>query len=296
VGSLLLPFLFGLETRKLRLLLLLESLLNLLAQVFRQFAVTLLADRLAIPRSELPVLEWCVASAAEKVVCMIGFFKEFLAAARNRLLAIGAIVAEELYVVGLAIGKTIVLEKVRLGKGLIADVAAEVIWMPNLAKSSDRSTFTRFAAASTFLQEQDFVVRCAIVIAFELVAVTTLKFNTALFTPEVARMHELSLNKQVRANDRPVAHSALMGVRANDSLFGLHTLRAINVLRLGLDLVLLTDQIRAAADANEMFGVEGKAALSIDNLAANNIVTDLAALSVQLHEILFAVEFLVWAN
>jgi len=285
--------LFRFEAVELRLLLLLQALLHLLAQVLGQLAVALLADGLAVPSGELAVLERRIARGAEEVVLVIRLVQEALAATRNGLLAIRAIVTKELHVVGLAVGEAVVLKEVRLGEGLVANVAAKVVRMPHFTECRDRATLAWLAASCAFLEEQDFVVRRAIIIAFKFVTVTAFKLDTALFAAEVARVHKLPLDQEVRTNDGPVAHGALMRIGPNHALFGLHALWAIDVLRLGLDLIFLPDEVGAAADANEVLRVEREPALRVHHLAANNVVTHLAALGVQLHKVLLAIKLLV---
>jgi len=244
--------LFGLEARQLGLLLLLDALLDLLAQIFRQFAVALLANGLRVPGSKLAVLQGRIASGTEEMVFMISFLEEFLATARDWLLTVSTVITEQLDVVRLAVWKAVILKEVRLGKRFIADVAAEMIWMPHLAQRRNGATLARLTAPCAFLEEQDLVMRCAIIIALKLVTVAAFEFDTTLFTAEMARVHELALDEQVGANDWPVAHGALMGVRTNDTLLGLHALGTIDVLCLGLDLVLLADEVGTAADTNEV--------------------------------------------
>jgi len=96
----------------------------------------------------------------------------------------------------------------------------------------------------------------AVEVAFELVAVTALELDTALFATEMARMHELTFDKEVGANDGLVAHGALMRFGADHAHFFLHASRAINVFRVGFDLVALSDKVRTTADTNEVLRVE----------------------------------------
>ena len=73
---------------------------------------------------------------------------------------------------------------------------------------------------------------------------------------EVARVHELALDEEVGSNDGLVAHGALVGLGANHAHLLLHAFGAVDVLRLGLDLVALADEVRTAADADEVLRVE----------------------------------------
>jgi len=227
------------------------------------------------------------------VICLV---KKLLATSSDRLLAECTVVTEKLNVVSLTVGKTIVLVIVGLNESLVTDVAGEMVRMPDLTEGSNRTTLTRLTALGALLQQKNFIVGSTIVVAFKLVAVSSLEFNTALLTSEVARMHELTLDEQVWANDRTIAHSALMCFGTNDTNFLLHAIGTIDVLGLWLDLVALTNKVSTTADANEVLRVEGKAALGIDDLAANNVVTDLATLRVELHEVLLAIELVVRAN
>lgn len=55
-----------------------------------------------------------------------------------------------------------------------------------------------------------------------------------------------------RTNDGLVAHGALMGIRADHNLGCLHALGTVDVLRRWLDLVLLSDKVGTAPDADEV--------------------------------------------
>jgi len=230
------------------------------------------------------------------VLLVISLIKELLTTRGDGLLAERAVVTEELDVVRLAIGQTVVLVVVRLDEGLVANVTGEVVRMPHLTQGSDGATLARLTALGALLEQQNLIVRRAVEVAFELVAVATLELNTTLFTTEVARVHELALDEEVGTNDGTVAHGALMCLGADDAHFLLHASGAINMLGLRLNLVALTDEVGTTTDANEMLGVEGEAALSIDDLAADNVVADLASLSVKLHEVLLAIELLIGPN
>jgi len=139
-------------------------------------------------------------------------------------------------------------------------------------------------------------VGTAVVIAFEFVAITSLEFDTALLTSEVTRMHELTLNEKVGTNNRAVAHSTLMGFGADNTDLLLHTVGAVNVLCLRLNLVTLADEVGTTSDANEVLRVERETSLSIDDLATNNVVTHLTTLSVELHEVLLTIELIIGTN
>jgi uncharacterized protein (DUF1778 family) len=230
------------------------------------------------------------------VLLVIGLVEELLATSSDRLLAERTVVTEQLNVVSLTVGKAVVLEVVGLDEGLVTDVASEMVRMPDLTKGSNRTALARLTTFGALLQQKNLIMGSAIVVAFELVAVSSFEFNTALLTSEVARMHKLTLNEQVWANDRSVAHSTLMRFGTNDTNFLLHTIRAIYVLGLWLDLVALANKVGTTADANEVLRVEREAALSIDNFTANNVVTYLASLCVELHEVLLTVELVVRAN
>jgi hypothetical protein len=190
------------------------------------------------------------------VLLVIRLVEELLTTGSDRLLAKRAIVTEELNVMSLAVRKTVVLEIMGLDESLIADMASEMVWMPDLAESSNGTALARLTALGALLQQENLVVWCAIVVAFELVAISTLELNTALLTSEVARMHELTLDEQVRADNRAVAHRALMGFGADDANFLLHAIGAVNVLGLWLDLIALADKVGTTADANEMLRME----------------------------------------
>jgi len=241
-----------LQPAELRLLLFLEALLYPLAQVLREFKVALPADRLRIPRSEVSFLEQLLTSVAEEVLFMIGLVEELLAAVGDGLFAECAIVTEELNVMRLAIGQTVVLVVMRLDEGLVADVTSKVVRVPHFAQGSDGTTLTGFTALSALLEQQDFVVWSAVVVTLELVAVAAFEFDTALLTTEVPRVHELALDEEVGSNDRFVAHGALMGLGANDAHLLLHAHGAIYVLGLRLNLVALADKVCTAADTNEV--------------------------------------------
>jgi hypothetical protein len=190
------------------------------------------------------------------VFLVIGLVEELLTTSSDRLLAKCAVVTEELNVVSLAVRKAVVLEIMGLDEGLVTDVASEMVRMPDLTKGSNRTTLARLTAFGALLQEKNLIVRGTIVVSFELVAVSTLEFNTALLTSEVARMHELTLNEQVWANDGTVAHGALMGFGTNDTNFLLHAIGAVDVLGLWLDFIALTDEVGTASDTNEVLRVE----------------------------------------
>jgi len=244
------------HSRELGLLLLLKTLLDPLTKILGELSVAAPANRLRVPRREITFLQELLAGIAIEVLLVISFVEELLTTGSDRLLAESTIVTEELNVVSLAVWKTIVLVVMGLDEGLVADMASEVVRMPDLTKGSNRTTFAGFTTLGALLQQENLIVGSAIVIAFELVAITSLEFNTALFTSEVARMHELTLNEQVRADDRSVAHGALMGLGTDDTNFLLHAVRAINVFGLWLDLVALADKVGTAADANEVLRVE----------------------------------------
>jgi len=106
-----LAFLFSLEAVKFGLLFFFKTLLNLLAQIFWELSVALLANRLAIPGSELAILERSVAGGTEEVICMVSFLKELLATRRDRLLAIRTIITKKLHIMRLAVGEAVVFEE-----------------------------------------------------------------------------------------------------------------------------------------------------------------------------------------
>lgn len=133
------------------------------------------------------------------MVLVVRLVEELLAAARDRLLAVRAVVTEELDVVRLAVGEAVVLEELGLGEGLVADVAREVVGVPDLAERRDRAPLAGLAATGALLEQQDLVVGRAVVVALELVAVATLELDTALLTAEVAGVHELALDEEVGA-------------------------------------------------------------------------------------------------
>jgi hypothetical protein len=285
-----------LHPSKLRLLLLLKTFLDSLTEIFRKLFVATSADRLCVPCSKITFLQELLASIAKEVLLVIGLVEELLTTSSDRLLTEGAVVSEKLNVVSLTVRKTVVLEVMRLDESLVTNMAREVIGMPNLTEGSNRATLTRLTALGALLQEQNLVVRGTVVVAFELVAIASLEFNTALLTTVVTRVHELALNEQVWANDRSIAHSALMGLGTDDTNFFLHTVGAVDVLGLRLDFIALTDKVGTTADANEVLRVEGKTTLSVNDLSADNVVTYLTTLRMKLHEVLLAVELVIRAN
>jgi len=158
--------------------------------------------------------------------------------------------------VHLAIGFTVVLPILRLVEHGVANVAREMLGMPHLVKGQDRATLAGFTAPRTLLEQQDIVVRLAIEVALELVAIAALELNAALLTAIMARVDKLTLNEEIRTNDGLVATSAEVGLRPNDVLVGTSTSRAVNLVN-SIDLVLLLNEIRATSRAEEMLGVEG---------------------------------------
>jgi len=126
-----------LHPRELGLLLLLESLFDPLTEIFRKLSVASSANRLRVPRREFTFLQKLLASIAEKVLLMVRFVKELLTSCRDRLLAEGAIVTEELNIMGLTIRETVVLEVMGLDESLVTDVASKMVRMPDLTKGSN---------------------------------------------------------------------------------------------------------------------------------------------------------------
>jgi len=281
---------------KLSLFLLLKTLLDSLTKILRQLSVAASANGLRIPCSEITFLQELLASIAKEVFLVIGLVEEFLTTSSDGLLAERAIVTEQLNVMSLAVWKTVILEVMGLDESLVTDMAREMVRMPNLTECSDGTTLARLTAFGAFLQQEDLVVRSAIVVTFEFVAVTALELDTAFFTSEMARVHELTLNEQVWANDRTIAHGALMRFSTDNANFLLHAIRAVDVFGFWFDFVALTNKIGTAADANEMLRVERESSLGINYLASNNVVTYLATLGVELHEVLLAVELVIRAN
>jgi len=284
------------HSREFGLLFLLETLLDSLTKIFGKLFVASPADRLRVPRSEFTFLQELLAGIAKEVLLVISLVKKLLTTGSNGLLAERAIVTEELNVMSLTIRKTIVLEVMGLDEGLIANMAGEMVRMPDLAEGGNGATLAGLTALGALLQQQNLVVRGAIVVAFELVAISTLEFNTALLTSEMAWVHELAFDEQVWANNRTIAHGALMGFGTDDANFLLHAIRAINVLGLRLDLVTLTDEVGTTADTNEVLRVERESTLSIDDFTTNNVVTNLATLSMKLHEVLLTVKLVIRTN
>jgi len=183
---------------------------------------------------------------------VISLVEELLSARRDGLVAVGAVVTEELHIVRLAIGKAVILEIVGLGEDFVANVAAEVVGVPHLTERSDRTALARLTATSALLEQENFVVRRAIEVAFEVVAIATFELDTTFLAAEVTRMHELTLDEEVGANNGTAAHGTLVSIRADNASLSFHTLGAIDMLRLRLDLVLLPDEVGTATDANEV--------------------------------------------
>jgi hypothetical protein len=255
-GGLLATLALVLHSLKLGLLLLLKTLLDPLTKILRKLFVAASADRFCVPSGKVAFLKKLLASIAEEVLLMIRLVEKLLTTSRDRFLTECTVVAEKLNVVSLAVRKTVVLEVMRLDERLVANMAREVVRMPNLTEGSNRATLAGLTAFGTLLQEENLVVRGTIVVSFELVTISSLEFNTTLLTTVVTRVHELTLNEQVWTNDRSVAHSALMGLGTDDTNFFLHAIGAVDVFRLGLDLVALADKVGTTTDADEVLGVE----------------------------------------
>jgi len=99
-------------------------------------------------------------------------------------------------------------------------------------------------------------MRRAVIISLKLMAIAALELYTTFLASKMARMHELAFDKQVRADNRAIAHRTLMCIRANHTLLRFHALWAVHVLGFRFDLVLLSDQICAAAHTDEVLRVE----------------------------------------
>jgi len=106
----------------------------------------------------------------------------------------------------LAVGNTIVFEEMGFHEWRVTHVTGEVVRVPYFSDSSYGTTFARLTATSTFLEEQNFIVRCTVIIPFEFMAISSLELLTTFFTSKVSRMHELSLDQQIRSDNRTVAH------------------------------------------------------------------------------------------
>jgi len=114
---------FILHALDLRLVLLLQPHLHPLTELLGQFTIALLAHWLSVPCSEVSVFKGTVARAALEMMLVIRLVQELLRALKDGFLTDVTGVAEELVVVHLAIGLTVVLPILRLGEHRIANVA-----------------------------------------------------------------------------------------------------------------------------------------------------------------------------
>lgn len=234
-------------------------------------------------------------SVAKEVVFMIGLIQKLQPTRCNRLLTVRAVVTKEGDVVSLTVGETLVFVEVALHEGSIAHVTGEVVRVPHFSDGSDGTTFTGFTATSAFLEEEDFVVRCTVIISFKVVTISSLKLFTALVTTEVPRVHELSLDEEVGTHNRGVTHGAHVRFGLDGSDFLFKAAPTVNVLGLRVNLITLSDKIGSATDANKMLGVKGHV-VRVHNFSSDNVVADLTTFCVKFHKILLAVEVVVRTN
>jgi len=88
--------------------------------------------------------------------------------------------------------------------------------MPHFAKSCNRTTNNRLLAVSADALEELEVVWVAIEFAFVFVAISSPKLTSTLLAAVMLRMHSLSLDGDVFANDGLLALSANTSGRVND--------------------------------------------------------------------------------